>query len=70
MRSGPGLTINGLFELLPDREIRRFLDPGVLSVLDAIFGGRIASDDLPASRSDAGRLRCSARRVHRSAACP
>ena len=46
MRSSPGLTTNGLFELLPDREIRRFVDPGVLSVLDAIFGGRIAGEDL------------------------
>ena len=43
---GPGLTIAWLFDSLPDRELRRFLDPGVLSVLDAIFGGRIAGEDL------------------------
>lgn len=44
--SGPGLTVTSLFESIPDRELRRFLDPGVLSVLDAIFGGCIAGDDL------------------------
>ena len=43
---GPGLTVAWLFDSLPDREIRRFLDPGVLSVLDAIFGGRIVGEDL------------------------
>ena len=43
---GPGLTVAWLFDSLPDRELRRFLDPGVLSVLDAIFGGRIAGEDL------------------------
>lgn len=43
---GPGLTVALLFDSLPDRELRRFLDPGVLSVLDAIFGGRIAGEDL------------------------
>jgi len=43
---GPGLTVAWLFDALPDRELRRFLDPGALSVLDAIFGGRIAGEDL------------------------
>ena len=43
---GPGLTVAWLFDSLPDRELRRFLEPGVLSVLDAIFGGRIAGEDL------------------------
>ena len=43
---GPGLTVAGLFDSLPDRELRRFLDSGVLSVLDAIFGGCIAGADL------------------------
>ena len=43
---GPGLTVARFFESIPDRELRRFLDTGVLSVLDAIFGGRIAGDDL------------------------
>ena len=41
MRGGLGLTADGFFDSLTDREIRRFLDPGVLAVLDAIFGGRI-----------------------------
>ena len=43
---GPGLTVAWLFDSLPDRELRRFLDPGVLSMLDAIFGGTIAGADL------------------------
>ena len=43
---GPGLTVAWLFDSLPDRELRRFLDPGVLSMLDAIFGGCIAGADL------------------------
>ena len=43
---GPGLTVAWFLDSLPDRELRRFLDPGVLSVLDAIFGGRIAGEDL------------------------
>ena len=46
MFSGPGLTVTRFFESIPDRDLRRFLDPGVLSILDAIFGGRIAGDDL------------------------
>ena len=44
--NGPGLTVGRFVQLLSDRDIRRFLDPTVLSVLDAIFGGRIAGDDL------------------------
>ena len=43
---GPGLTVAWFLDSLPDRELRRFLDPGVLSVLDAIFGGRIEGEDL------------------------
>ena len=43
---GPGLTVSRFLGLLPDQELRRFLDPSVLSVLDAIFGGRIAGNDL------------------------
>ena len=46
MLSGPGLTVAQFIESIPDRELRRFLDPSVLSVLDAIFGGNIAGDDL------------------------
>lgn len=43
---GPGLTVAWLVDSLPDQELRRFLDPGVLSVLNAIFGGRIDGSDL------------------------
>ena len=44
--SGPGLTVAWFLDSLPDQELRRFLDPGVLSVLNAIFGGRIDGADL------------------------
>ena len=44
--TGLGLTVVQFFESITDRELKRFLDPGVLSVLDAIFGGRIAGNDL------------------------
>ena len=43
---GPGLTVSQFLELLSDRELRRLLHPGFISVLDAIFGGGIAGDDL------------------------
>ena len=43
---GPGLTVSLFFDSLSERELRRFLDPGVLSVLDVVFGGRIAESDL------------------------
>ena len=46
LRGGPGLTVTRFLDGLPDRALRRFLDPGVLSVLDAVFGGCIAGDDL------------------------
>ena len=41
-----GLTTASFFESLPDESLRRFLDPGVLGVLDALFGGQIAGQDL------------------------
>ena len=43
---GPGLTVSRFLDSLSEGDLRRFLDPGVLSVLDAIFGGCIAGDDL------------------------
>ena len=46
MIAGLGLTVAQFFQSIPDRELRRFMDPGVLSVLDAIFCGNIAGDDL------------------------
>ena len=44
--NGLGLTVSQYFESISDRDIRRFLDPNVLSVLDAIFGGSISGEDL------------------------
>lgn len=44
--TGLGLTVAQFFESISDRDIRRFLDPNVLSILDAIFSGSIAGDDL------------------------
>ena len=41
-----GLTAASFFESLPDGSIRRFFDTPVLSVLDALFAGRIAGRDL------------------------
>ena len=43
---GPGLTVNQFLGSISDDDVRRFLDSSVLSVLDAIFGGSIAGDDL------------------------
>lgn len=43
---GPGLSVTWFLDSLPDRELRKFLDPGVLGVLDALFGGRIDGEDL------------------------
>ena len=44
--TGPGLTVARFLELLSEDGVRRFLDPTVLAVLDAIFGGTIAGDNL------------------------
>ena len=44
--SGPGLTIGQFFASATDQDIRTFVDPGVLAVLDAIFGGQIEGVDL------------------------
>lgn len=46
MLGAPGLTVGRFFGLLSDSDARRFVDPRVLSILDAIFGGTIAGDDL------------------------
>ena len=43
---GLGLTVSRFLEAVSDGDARRFLDPGVLSVMDAIFGGRIGGEDL------------------------
>ena len=42
----PGLTVSRFFESIPVDTLRRFFDPGVLSVLDALFGGRVDQADL------------------------
>ena len=41
-----GLTPATFFESLPDESLRRFIDPRVLTVLDALFGGKIGGADL------------------------
>lgn len=46
MFSAPGLTPAQFFDATTDRDVRRFLDPTTLSVLDAIFGGTIAGGRL------------------------
>ena len=43
---GPGLTVNSFFQAIEDRDVKRFLDTGVLSVLNAIFGGQISGSEL------------------------
>ena len=42
----PGMTARLFFESLSDNELRQFLEPEILSVLDAMFGGRIFGEDL------------------------
>ena len=44
--NGPGLTVNHFFDSLSDSDVRRFLDPSILKVLDALFTGRLAGDEL------------------------
>ena len=46
MFTNPGLTVTAFFRSLADEDLRRFVDDDLLSTLDAIFGGRIANDDL------------------------
>lgn len=46
MFDAPGLTATTFFKSLADTDVRRFVDDPVLPVLDALFGGRIANDDL------------------------
>ena len=46
MIDSPGLTARLFFESLSDQELRQFLDPEILSALDAIFGGRVVGEDL------------------------
>ena len=46
MFDGFGLTVSRFFESLSDQSLRRFFDPSVLVILDAIFGGSIAGESL------------------------
>ena len=46
MASSPGLTTRLFLESLSDEDLRRFIAPEVLSVLDAVFGGRVVGEDL------------------------
>lgn len=41
MHEGPGLTVTRFFDALPESALRRFVEPEILSVLDAMFGGRV-----------------------------
>ena len=43
---GLGLTPSRFFLSIPDLELRRLIDPDILSVLDAVFGGRTDGDGL------------------------
>ena len=42
----PGLTVARFFESMTDETLRRFFEPAVLRVLDALFGGRVGGPDL------------------------
>lgn len=44
--SGPGLTPTKFFSSLCDRDIRGLIDPGVLSIIEAIYGDEIAEESL------------------------
>ena len=46
MASSPGLTTRLFLESLSDEDLRRFIAPEVLSILDAVFGGRVVGEDL------------------------
>jgi superfamily II DNA or RNA helicase len=40
------LSVSGFFESLESADLRRFIDPNTLRLLDAIFGGELAGTDL------------------------
>ena len=43
---GLGLSVRQFFDLLGDEDVRKFLDSGLLRVLDAVLGGEVAGDEL------------------------
>lgn len=46
MSYGPGISVSQYCDSLDDSDLRSFIDPGLLKVLDAIFGGQNDSDKL------------------------
>jgi DNA repair protein RadD len=44
--TGPGLSVSKFFESIEPSELRRFIDPNILRLLDAIFGGALTGNDL------------------------
>ena len=46
MPEGLGLTAAGFFAKIPDSAVRQFVEPRILSVLDAMFGGRVDPNKL------------------------
>ena len=46
MAVGPGLTARLFFKDLSDKDLRKFLATEILDILDAIFGGHIAGEEL------------------------
>ena len=43
---GLGLTITQFLEFLQDQDLRKFVDPGILPILDAVFDGYLDGKDL------------------------
>ncbi len=46
MSVGLGISVSQYCESLDEKVLRSFIDPGLLKVLDAVFGGKIDSDKL------------------------
>ncbi len=43
---GLGLTVSGFYHSITDKDVRSFIDPTVLSVLDSVAGGQVEGIDL------------------------
>lgn len=43
---GLGLSVRQFFGLLSDEDVRGFLDPGLLRVLEAVLGGKVSGEEL------------------------
>ncbi len=46
IHQGLGLTVTQFLELLQDQDLRKFVDPGILPILDAIFDGYLGGKNL------------------------